>query len=185
MIGPGVELTNANRAFYRVVAVDDQGKRSGPSDFAAAPRPILHSRPVTDAKVGSEYRYPLFAIRSLGDVRTRVVGGKETMNYWDREAPRFALQQGPTWLKIDANTGLLSGVPDRPGKVAIVVTATIDREVRNLDTRMLSWGLEKVVSTGTQKVWRRGPPGVHDLTSRPESSALSYHPQSSMSLPQL
>jgi hypothetical protein len=152
VIGAEVKLPNANRAFYRVVAVDEKGKRSGPSDFAEAPRPILYSRPATDAKVGSEYRYPLAIIRSLGDVRTRVVGGKETMNYWDLEAPRFALEQGPPWLKIDAGTGLLSGVPDRPGKVAIVVTATIDREVRNLDLRMLSWGVEKIVSTGTQRV---------------------------------
>jgi hypothetical protein len=32
------------------------------------------------------------------------------------------------------------------------VTATIDREARTLDARMLSWGLEKVVSTVTEKV---------------------------------
>jgi hypothetical protein len=152
VIGAEVKLPNANRAFYRVVAVDGHGKRSGPSDFAEAPRPILYSRPVTNAKVGSEYRYPLSATRSLGDVRTRVVGGKETMSYWDLEAPHFALQEGPHWLKIDADTGMLSGVPNRSGKVAIVVTATIDREVRTLDAGTLSWGLEKIVSTGTQRV---------------------------------
>jgi len=152
VIGAEVKLTNANRAFYRIVAVDEQGKRSGPSDYAEATRPILYSRPVTDAKVGSEYRYALSAIRSLGDVRTRVVDGKETMDYWDLEAPRFALKQGPPWLKIDAATGVLSGVPDCPGKVAIVVTATIDREVRNLDDGKLSWGVEKIVSTSTQRV---------------------------------
>jgi hypothetical protein len=152
VIGAGVKLPNANRAYYRVVAVDGQGKRSGPSDFAEAPRPILCSRPVTTARKGAEYRYPLSAIRSLGDLRTRVVDGRETMNYWDIEVPRFALQQGPAWLKIDARTGLLSGIPDRPGKVSVVVTATIDREVRRLDPRSLSWGLEKIVSTGTQRV---------------------------------
>jgi hypothetical protein len=152
VIGADIKLTNANRAFYRVVAVDEQGNRSGPSDYAEAPRPFLYSRPVTDAKVGSEYRYTLSAIRSLGDLRTRVIGGKETMNYWDLEAPRFAVQQGPSWLQIDAATGLLSGVPDRPGKVAIVVTVTIDREIRNLDTRLLSWGIEKVLSTDTRRL---------------------------------
>ena len=81
-----------------------------------------------------------------------MTGGKETMNYWDLETPRFAIQEGPAWLKIDAGTGLLSGVPDRPGKFAIVVTATIDREVRKLDVRSLNWGVEKVVSTDKQKV---------------------------------
>jgi hypothetical protein len=152
VIGTEVKLPNANRAFYRVVAVDERGDRSGPSDHAEAPRPVLYSRPVTEAKVGSEYRYRLSAVRSLGDLRTRVVDGKETMGYWDVEAPRFALREGPPWLKVDGRTGLLSGTPDRPGKIAVVVTATIDREVRTLDARMLSWGVEKVLSAGTRRV---------------------------------
>jgi hypothetical protein len=134
------------------VAVDGKGNRSGPSDFAEAPRPLLWSRPVTAARVGSEYRYALAAIRSLGDLRTRVGGGHETMSYWDIDSPRFALREGPGWLKIDARTGVLSGVPDRAGKVVITVTATTDREVRRLDERALSWGLEKALSTSTQRV---------------------------------
>jgi hypothetical protein len=152
VIGAAIKLPNANRAYYRVVAVDARGNRSGPSDFAEAPRPIIWSRPVTAARVGSEYRYALAAIRSLGDLRTRVVGGKETMSYWDIEHPRFALQKGPRWLKIDRRTGVLSGVPKRPGKFVVTVTATIDREVRKLDERALSWGLEKVLSTSRQRV---------------------------------
>jgi hypothetical protein len=152
VIGAEVNLPNANRAFYRIVAVDEQRKRSGPSDYAEAPRPLLVSLPVTAAKVGSEYRYALAAIRSLGDLRTRVVNGRETMNYWDIETPHFALSQGPAWLKINESTGLLSGIPDSPGKFPVVVTATIDREVRKLDERALSWGLEKMLSTGTQRV---------------------------------
>jgi hypothetical protein len=152
VIGAEVNLLNANRAYYRVVAVDEKGNRSGPSDFAEASRPILWSRPVTTAKVGSEYRYALAAIRSVGDLRTRVVGGKETMSYWDIENPRFALEQGPSWLKIDERTGVVSGIPERPGKVVIAVTATIDREVRQLDERALSWGMEKTLSTSTQRV---------------------------------
>jgi hypothetical protein len=152
VIGAEVKLPNANRAHYRVVAVDGQGNRSGPSEFAEAPRPILCSRPVTTAKVGSQYHYALAAVRSLGDLRTRVVSGKETMNYWDIESPRFALRQGPAWLEIDEHTGVLSGIPDAPGKVPVVVTVTIDREVRRLDERALSWGLEKTLSTSTQRV---------------------------------
>ena len=54
VIGADVKLPNANRAYYRVVAVDEQGNRSGPSDFAEAPRPILWSRPVAAATVGME-----------------------------------------------------------------------------------------------------------------------------------
>ncbi len=75
------------------------------------------------------------------------------MNYWDQEVPRFALEQGPAWLKIDAGSGLLSGVPNRPGKVAIVVTARIDKG-NELDTcgKTLRAGDWKIVSTGTQRV---------------------------------
>jgi hypothetical protein len=152
VIGAEINLPNANRAYYRVVAVDEKGNRSGPSDFAEAPRPILWSRPVTAAHVGSEYRYALATIRSLGDLQTRVVGGKETMSYWDIENPRFTLQQGPTWLKIDERTGVLSGIPESPGKVVVTVTATIDREARKLDEHALSWGQEQTLSTSTQRV---------------------------------
>src|SRR5205814_941352 len=35
VLGPGVDLPNANKAFYRVVALDGTGIRSGASDIAA------------------------------------------------------------------------------------------------------------------------------------------------------
>ena len=33
-----------------------EGKRSGPSDYAVAPRPVIYSKPALEAKVGVEYR---------------------------------------------------------------------------------------------------------------------------------
>jgi hypothetical protein len=152
VIGPELHLPNANRAYYRVVAVDDNGNRSGPSDLAEAPRPYLYSRPVTNAKVGTRYRCSLSTLRSLGDLRTRVIDGKETMSFWEVEAPRFDLRQAPPWLKLDRVTGLLSGIPDRPGEFPVVVTATLEHEIRTLDAQALSWGIENVLSTGTQRV---------------------------------
>ena len=85
---------DANKAFYRVIAVDAAGKRSGPSDYAASLRPVIFTKPVTRASEGAEYRYPIAAVRSLGDLRTRVVAGKETMNFWDIERLRFRIQNG-------------------------------------------------------------------------------------------
>jgi hypothetical protein len=152
VVGPHVKLPGANKAFYRVVAVDATGNRSGPSDCAASPRPVIVSAPVTVARMELPYRYPISAIRSLGDLRTRVVDGKETMNYWDVERLRFAIRRGPRWLAIDEATGLLSGTPDRPGKTEVVVSATLERDVRRLDESALKWGIEKVVSTGTETV---------------------------------
>ncbi|MBN1420212.1 MAG: hypothetical protein JXP34_15640 [Planctomycetes bacterium] len=152
VIGPDVDLPAANKAFYRVVAVDEHGKRSGPSDYAAAPRPVIYSRPVTAAKVGVEYRYRIRAIRSLGDLSARMRGNDQVTGYFDIEKPAFALERGPAWLKIDAATGILSGIPDAAGEAEVAISAVIDREVRKLDEKALAWGNEKVLSTATQRV---------------------------------
>ena len=71
----------------------------------------------------------------------------ETANFWDIEKPKYALEKGPNWLKLDAATGVLSGTPDAAGKFDVAITATIDREVRKLDENALGWGNEKVLST--------------------------------------
>jgi hypothetical protein len=152
VVGSGVGLPGANKAFYRVVAVDEMGNRSGPSDCAAAPRPVIYSQPVLQAKVGQEYRYDVRAIRSLGDFRTRVVDGKEVMNYWDVEQPRFHLEKGPAWLSLDKSTGRLSGKPDSPGRGEVIVTVTLQREQRSLDPAQLQWGIEKTVDMRVESV---------------------------------
>jgi hypothetical protein len=151
VVGQDVKGAGANKAFYRVVAVDAAGNRSGPSDYAAARRPAIVSAPVTVAKVGTEYRYAIASIRSWGDLRTRVVDGKETMSFWDIERLRFGIEQGPKWLTIDGQTGLLSGTPDRAGTSEVVVQAKLLRDARQLDENALKWGVEKVVSTGPEE----------------------------------
>jgi hypothetical protein len=152
VLGRGVDLPAANKTYYRVVAVDERGKRSGPSDYAAAPRPVIYSRPVPAAKVGAEYRYQVCANRSLGDLSARMKGGDQQSGYFDIEKPRFAIEQGPKWLRIDAATGLLSGTPDAAGKVDVAVTASIDRQVRQLDPKALIWGGEKVLAVSSEHV---------------------------------
>ncbi len=149
VVGVGLDLPNANKAFYRVVAVDERGKRSWSSKFATAPRPFIYSKPVTAARVGRQYRSSLAAIRSVGDARNR---GRQGMGFWDIEEPKFALEQAPRWLKIDKNTGQLSGTPRAAGRAEVVVTATIDMEVPQLNERDLSWGNYTVVSTSVKRV---------------------------------
>jgi Fibronectin type III domain len=151
VLGAGVALPNANRAFYRVVAVDDKGKRSGPSDYAAAVRPFIYSKPPDAAKVGTEFRYQLSAIRSLGDLRLRTVEGKLAASFWEIEKPRFVLVEGPTWLRIESS-GMLRGVPDAVGNPEVVVKVTLERSVRRLDEGRLSWGQELVTEVGTEQV---------------------------------
>jgi hypothetical protein len=152
VLGADVPLPAANKTYYRVVAVDEQGKRSGPSDYAVAPRPVAYSRPAAAARVGAEYRYQVLANRSLGDLSSRMEGDRQTSGYFDIEKPRFTLTQGPAWLKIDEATGILSGTPDVPGRVDVTVTVAIDRQVRKLDEAVLRWGNEKVLSVETERI---------------------------------
>ncbi|HXI50441.1 MAG TPA: hypothetical protein VNH84_03030, partial [Candidatus Saccharimonadales bacterium] len=152
VIGANVELPAANKTYYRVVAVDEQGKRSGPSDYATAPRPVIYSEPVVSAKVGGEYRYQARANRSLGDLSARMKDNQQVSGYFDIEKPAFDLEQGPAWLKIDPATGMLSGTPDRGGRFDIVIAARIERNLRTLDENALSWGNEKVLSTSTERI---------------------------------
>ena len=152
VLGPDVELPTANKTYYRVVAVDEFGKRSGPSDYATAPRPVIFSKPPRVAKVGVEYRYEVRANRCLGDLTARMKNGDMISGYFDIEKPQFKLQEGPAWLKLDPATGMLSGIPDAPGKFPVTVAATITRTVRILDEKTLAWGNEKVLSTEVQQV---------------------------------
>jgi hypothetical protein len=152
VLGAGVDLPNANKAFYRVVAVDARGKRSGPSDYAAAMRPFIYSRPPDTARVGTEFHYQVSAIRSLGDLRMRVVAGKEVASFWDIEKPRFEIVKGPTWLRIDSTSGVLRGVPYAAGNTDVIIKVTLERPVRRLDETRLSWGQEQVKEVVTETV---------------------------------
>ncbi len=152
VLGSEVTLPAANKTYYRVVAVDEQDKRSGPSDYAVAPRPVIYSKPVATARVGADYRYQVLANRSLGDLSSRMAGDQQTSGYFDIEKPRFTLTQGPAWLRIDEATGVLSGTPDVSSRTGVAVTVTIDRQVRKLDEAVLRWGNEKVLSVNTERV---------------------------------
>ena len=112
---------------------------------------IFNQPPATGAK-GKEYEHTLATIRSLGDLRMRIVSGKETTGFWDVEKPQFKIERGPAWLKIDKNTGRLSGTPDVTGKAEVVVAATLQRDQRRLDGDALKWGVEKIVASGTETI---------------------------------
>jgi hypothetical protein len=148
----GTDLPVSGHTYYRVVAVDAGGKRSGPSDFVIGPRPAIWSTPIVTAKAGVPYQYPVLANRSLGDLRYRQVNGHETANFWDVEKLEFSLPKGPEWLKIDAATGVLSGTPPSAGSFEVEVGVALDREARKLDGDTLAWGNEKVLSTSVERV---------------------------------
>jgi len=75
--------------------------------------------------VGQEYRYEVKSLRSLNDVQHHYE--KPGNQFWDIEENKFALAEGPEWLKTDEATGVLSGTP----AAGDVGTAKVKVEVTN------------------------------------------------------
>ena len=143
VVGVGNALPNANKAYYRVVAVDGAGKRSGDSDYIESPRPFIYSTPVTSAPAGQPYRYQVQAIRSIGDF-TRRDGArpKPGAKFCKIEPLRFSLTQKPSWMSINPDTGLITGTSDGTGG-SVTVSVTLTKEHRLVhDENAIVWGNE-------------------------------------------
>jgi hypothetical protein len=143
VLGVGNALPNANKAYYRVVAVDARDKRSGDSDYVEAPRPFIYSAPVTNAPEGQPYSYQVRAIRSLGDLTRRdAAKPKPGARFWKIEPLKYSLTQKPSWMSINADTGLITGTSDGTGgTVAVSVTLTKEHRLVH-DKDSIVWGNE-------------------------------------------
>lgn len=120
---------NMNRSYYRVVAIDEDGVWSGSSDYFELYHPSIYTVPKkTEFRVGEIFNYQVRATRSLGDLQRR--GPRD--DYYDKEIIRFKLMNNPSWLSINAETGLISGTPSEKdvGKVKITVRAMAGYEVK-------------------------------------------------------
>lgn len=149
VVGRNLKIANANKAYYRIVAVDEAGSRSVPSEYVSAPRGFVASSYPAQAKVGQLWSYKPEAIRSIGDLRSR---NGLAMKHWDVEQVHFATVGAPAWLKLDPANGTLSGTPDAAGRVEFELKATVQVERRTLDPKALAWGNEKVTATATEDV---------------------------------
>ena len=116
-------MDNTNRVFYRVVAIDENGTESGSSDYAEAPHPFIYTLPPADATVGQAYTYQVKSLHSIGNLQMK--DGK--YDYYDVEVDTFGLNQGPAWLTIQSDTGVLTGTPGS----ADVGETTVSLEVCN------------------------------------------------------
>ncbi|MGD8237855.1 MAG: putative Ig domain-containing protein, partial [Armatimonadota bacterium] len=127
VVAPALGLPNANKAYYRVVAVDEKGNESGPSDQVAVPRPFFYTEPSGQARAGQRYEYRPAAVYSIGHLTCR-----EGYNaaFWERDELTYSLVEAPEWLKLDAQTGVVSGTPgaDDVGRHQVVLRVENDRE---------------------------------------------------------
>ncbi len=117
---PFLKMTPTH-AFYRVVAIDGSGNRSGSSDYAEAPRPWIYTEPSRTAKIGAPYQYEPRTVRSIGDLTYRhtVPGEQYQSAFWDADQPVFSIDTemprcgnfDAKWLRLDPKTGALNGTP--------------------------------------------------------------------------
>jgi hypothetical protein len=115
VVSPEATAAGANKVFYRVVAIDTAGTASGCSDYVELPHPFVYARPITEARVGQEYRYEVKSLRSLGDYQCKqdpTVNKKQyAYRFWDIDENTDKITQGPSWLQLDEETGVLAGTP--------------------------------------------------------------------------
>lgn len=101
-----------NRCYYRVVAVDAAGARSGPSDYAEMRRPFIYSTPPVEAPPGKDTRYTLRVIQSEGELRAVSEGPQRYVTaFRDGDTLRFILDEGPFWLDLHETEGVLTARP--------------------------------------------------------------------------
>jgi hypothetical protein len=115
-----------NCSFYRVIAVDENGIASGPSNLLELPHPFIYSKPITNTKVDKLYRYQAKTLNCIGDLQYRYA--KPNMNFWEKEEYEFELTQKPAWLTVDKNTGLITGTPNLTDKGTHCITVVCHRK---------------------------------------------------------
>jgi hypothetical protein len=138
VVGPDLSLANTNKAFYRVVAVDENGLESGPSDYSEVDRPFVYTQGNTTAKVGEPYCYQPGVILSIGDLRCR---RSPTSSYnaafWDREKVTFKAIRLPDGLKLDPASGRIDGTPAASGDEKLIFEVRLGEERRVTVTQPL------------------------------------------------
>ncbi len=108
---PGIDLDSCSH--YRVVAIDESGARSGPSDQALAPCPMILSMPEPQAVAGQTYTYQVDVTTSTGQLRAERVDDRNYVReIREGDALRYLVDEGPPeWVSIHETTGLFTATP--------------------------------------------------------------------------
>ncbi|MBN1806820.1 MAG: hypothetical protein JW837_16350 [Sedimentisphaerales bacterium] len=137
VVSPDATKPAMNCSFYRVIAIDENGVASGPSELLELPHPFIYSKPVTKAEFNKLYNYQAMTLNCIGDLQFRYA--KPNKKFWEKEGYEFELTEKPAWLTVDKNTGLLSGTPADKDKgthrVTIVCHRTFPYELKEGDYR--------------------------------------------------
>lgn len=126
-----------NRCYYRLQAVDEYGARSGCTPQIELPRPFIYSRPPASIKIAQPFTYQVRSLYSLGPV----IADKPEYTYSLRRLERvnFSLEGAPEGLKIDPQTGLISGTINslpEDGELTFRIIATINEKTAKQEVKL-------------------------------------------------
>ena len=97
------------RPYYRVAAVDDQGRVSGVSAVAELPHPLIAMDKLPDARRSRQYEARVRTSASVGHLVSADENGKQyQMRYRTGDELVYSMTGAPPGLSID-NSGLISG----------------------------------------------------------------------------
>jgi len=143
VVGAGASESQAGApCYFRVVAVDAEGQRSGASGLAAAPRPFVYSPPPGPIRAGQETTHQVRALRSRGDLRCISRGpNRYFADFRDADVLDFILDEGPSFIQLDGATGHMTFRPE----ASHVGTHTVTVRVHNGQGGMDVQGFDLVV----------------------------------------
>jgi len=102
-----------NHAFYRVVAIDETGARSGPSDYVEAPRPFVFTPLPERIPFDTTTTVALQSIHSIGDLRAQSDGPERYHTaIRDGDETAFLLDEGPDFIELSPSSGELTFRPE-------------------------------------------------------------------------
>jgi len=118
------------RAYYRVVALDTEGRDSGPSALAELSHPLIRTETLPKAEVSTYYQAQIDVSASIGHLVSADFNGRPYhMKFRNGDELAFEMTGAPRGLTIGRNTGLIAGfVPaDAAGNYELVIKVTDQR----------------------------------------------------------
>jgi hypothetical protein len=118
------------RPYYRVAAVDAEGRESGPSNMAELAHPLIRTRQLPAAKTSTYYQAQVEVSASIGHLVSQNENGKSyQMRYRTGDELVFDLSGAPDSLSIGEKTGLIAGYlpPKSAGEYEFLVRVSDER----------------------------------------------------------
>ena len=122
--------TDLWRAYYRVVAVDSEGRESGPSGQGELIHPLILSKALPEAKASAYYQTRIDVSASIGHLAEA-----DSARFRNGDDLVFVVSGAPQGLAISRDTGVIAGYlpANAAGKYELEVKVT-DRRTEKQDT---------------------------------------------------